>query len=122
MSIVKPVWRWLALALLLSCGALAFHVAAQPADRVIRIAVKKFDYTPNEIRLKKGVPVVLEFSNTDMMMGFSVPDLKTRADLPPGKVTRVRIVPDKAGTFAFFCDIFCGTGHEDMTGTIVVED
>jgi cytochrome c oxidase subunit 2 len=122
MNILKQGWRRLALTLLFACGAVAFHVAAQPADRVVKIAVKKFDYTPNEIRLKKGVPVVLEFSNTDMMMGFSVPDLKTRADLPPGKVTRVRIVPDKAGTFAFFCDIFCGTGHEDMNGTIVVED
>jgi cytochrome c oxidase subunit 2 len=33
----------------------------------------------------------------------------------------VRIVPDKAGTFAFHCDVFCGDGHEGMTGEIVVE-
>ena len=65
-------------------------------------------------------PVVLEFTDTDVIMGFSAPDLGARTDILPGKVTRVRIVPGKAGTFAFFCDIFCGTGHEDMTGTITV--
>jgi cytochrome c oxidase subunit 2 len=31
-------------------------------------------------------------------------------------------VPDKVGTFPFHCDIFCGEGHEDMTGKFVVTD
>ena len=55
-------------------------------------------------------------------MGFSVPDFHARADILPDKVARLRIVPDKTGTFTFVCDIFCGTGHEDMEGTIVVEE
>jgi cytochrome c oxidase subunit 2 len=33
----------------------------------------------------------------------------------------VTLTPDKAGSFTFFCDIFCGDGHEDMEGTLVVE-
>ncbi len=114
----------LAAALVLALGIVAagMHVAAQPAEQVIHIAVKKFDYTPNEIKLKKGVPVVLEFSPAEVAMGFNAPDLKLRTDIFPGKVTRLRIVPDRSGTFSFFCDIFCGSGHEEMTGTIVVED
>jgi hypothetical protein len=36
--------------------------------------------------------------------------------------TLVRFVPDKVGVIAFFCDIFCGSGHEDMSGTITVVD
>lgn len=115
----RSVRMW-AVAVALGVGVVGLRAAAQPADQVIKIGVKKFDYTPNEIRLKKGVPVVLEFTNADVIMGFSAPDLGARADILPGKVTRLRIVPGKAGTFAFFCDIFCGTGHEDMTGTITV--
>ena len=75
-----------------------------------------------EIRLKKGVPVVIEFENDSIIMGFSAPDLGVRTDIVPGKVTRLRIVPTKSGTFPFFCDIFCGSGHEDMTGTISVRE
>jgi len=110
----------IAVAFFIGVGAGAAHVAAQPNEQVIKITAKKFDYTPNHITLKKGVPVVLEFTTADVLMGFNVPDLGARADIVPGKVVRVRIVPDKAGTFTFFCDIFCGSGHEDMTGTITV--
>jgi len=110
----------IAVAVFLGLGGVAAHVAAQPGQQVIRIVAKKFDYTPNQITLKKGVPVVLELSSADVLMGFNAPDLHVRADIVPGQVTRVRIVPDKTGTFAFFCDIFCGSGHENMTGTINV--
>jgi len=101
-------------------GVGAVRVAAQPAEQVIKITAKKFDYTPNRITLKKGVPVVLEFTSADVLMGFNTPDLNARTDIMPGQIARVRIVPDKAGTFTFFCDIFCGSGHENMTGTITV--
>lgn len=101
-------------------GVGAARVVAQPAEQVIKIMARKFDYTPNHITLKKGVPVVLEFTTADVLMGFNTPDLGARADIVPGQVARVRLTPDKVGTFAFFCDIFCGSGHENMTGTITV--
>jgi cytochrome c oxidase subunit 2 len=66
------------------------------------------------------VPVVLELTTADILMGFSAPDFDVRADIVPGKVARVRLKPDKVGTFAFLCDIFCGSGHETMNGTITV--
>jgi len=100
----------------------AAYVAAEPAEQVIRVVAKRFDYTPGEIRLRKGVPVVLEFTTQDVVMGFSAPDFQTRTDIVPGKAARVRLVPDKTGSFVFHCDIFCGTGHEDMVGTIVVTE
>ena len=72
------------------------------------------------IALEKGVPVVLELTSADVIMGFSVPDFQARADIIPGRVARLRLVPDKEGTFTFLCDIFCGSGHETMNGTITV--
>lgn len=98
----------------------AVSAAAAPSEQVIKITSKKFDYMPNQITLKKNVPVILELIATDVVMGFNAPDLGVRADIVPGKITRVRIVPGKTGSFVFFCDIFCGSGHEDMAGTITV--
>jgi len=95
--------------------------AAEPKEKVIKIVARRFTYTPNKLMLKKGVPVVLELTSADVLMGFSAPDFDTRADIIPGKVARVRLNPDKVGTFTFLCDIFCGSGHETMSGTIVVE-
>jgi cytochrome c oxidase subunit 2 len=43
-----------------------------------------------------------------------------RVDIKPGAVEKVRFVPDKIGNFTFLCDVFCGYGHEEMSGTIKV--
>lgn len=91
-------------------------------ERVIKIVAQRFTYTPKEIILKKGEPVRLAFTSLDFIHGFNVPDLHIRADLPPGKITTVHLTPDKAGTYDFICDNFCGAGHEDMGGRIIVKD
>ena len=109
-------------ATVIGLASFGVYVSAQPAEEVIKVTAKRFDYTPAEIKLKKGVPVVLEFTSQDVVMGFNVPDLHARTDIVPGVVTRVRLVPDKVGTFEFHCDIFCGSGHEEMSGTIVVTE
>lgn len=107
----------------------AFAVVTSTADQagqqgqVVKITAKKFEYSPNEIRIKTGVPTVFEFTSLDRVHGFTVPDLGgIRATIEPGKVTRVTILAPKAGTYEFHCDLFCGDGHEGMTGKIIVED
>jgi len=98
----------------------ATRLLAQPAEEVIRITARKFVFLPREITLKKGVPVVLEFVAPEVVMGFSAPDLKVRTDIIPGEVARLRLVPRNTGSFDFLCDIFCGDGHEGMSGKIHV--
>ncbi len=115
---------------LLICSVMATFIAvvfggqliAAENEQVIQIAAKRFEYTPKEISVKKGVPVVLEFTSQDRLHGFSCPGLNIRTDIPPGKVSTLRFVPDKAGTFPFHCDNFCGSGHEGMKGTITVTE
>jgi cytochrome c oxidase subunit 2 len=99
----------------------ALAIAAE-AEQVIQITAKRFVYSPKDITVKKGQPVVLEFTSLDRLHGFSCPDLGIRSDVPPGKVTKLRFVPQKVGTFPFHCDNFCGSGHEGMTGTITVKE
>lgn len=101
-------------------GLLAPFLEAQPEERVIKVVAKRFDYTPSEIHLKKGMPVTLELTSLDVVMGFNAPDFGVRSDVLPGAVSRVRFTPDKVGRFAFQCDIFCGAGHEEMAGVMVV--
>ena len=113
--------RLLALGVVSAVGAVfGASGLAQAKDRVIRVTARKFVFLPREIRLKKGVPVVLEFVTADVVMGFNAPDFKVRADIIPGQLARVRLVPEKSGTFVFLCDIFCGEGHEGMSGQIHV--
>jgi cytochrome c oxidase subunit 2 len=95
---------------------------ADEAEQIIKITAKRYEYNPSTITMKKGIPVALELTSLDRLHGFSCPGLGIRSDIPPGKVTTLRFVPQKAGTFPFHCDNFCGSGHEGMTGTIIVTE
>ena len=95
---------------------------AVPVERVIHITAKNFQFSPDSITLKKGEPVVFEISSGDRKHGFSLRGFGVRTDVLPGEVSRIRLTPDKAGTFTFSCDVFCGDGHEEMTGTVIVTE
>jgi len=94
--------------------------AGDPYERVVHVVARKFSYSPGVIEVQLGVPVVIELTSADRDHGFSVPELGIRIDVEPGKTARVRVVPQKVGTFDFHCDVFCGSGHEEMAGRIVV--
>ena len=107
-------------AALVGGAILGVRVLAQPPPRVIPVIARKFVFIPSEITLKKGEMVTIELTSPDVVMGFNAPDFKVRADIVPGQVARVTFTPDKTGRFTFLCDIFCGDGHEGMSGTLVV--
>jgi cytochrome c oxidase subunit 2 len=108
----------LAVGVAAAAGPLA--ILAQPKPRIIPIQARKFTYEPAEVTLKLNEPVVFRLTTADVVMGFSVPDFKVRGTIIPGQVTEVAMTPDKVGEFIFLCDVFCGTGHENMEGTIFV--
>ena len=100
-------------------AAASSDVAAQ--EKIIQVTAEKFKFTPAVIELKLGEPVVLELTTLDRKHGFQISDLNVDESIEPGKVTRVRIVPDKPATYDFHCSIFCGSGHEEMAGEIIVK-
>jgi cytochrome c oxidase subunit 2 len=94
--------------------------SAASGEQVIKVTAKKFEFSPSVITVHLNIPVVLEFTSLDRLHGFALPDLKLEAEIKPGETTRLRFIPDKLGTFPFHCNRFCGSGHEDMNGQIVV--
>jgi cytochrome c oxidase subunit 2 len=109
-------------AVLVSGLGIYIEANALPPERVIHITAKDFAFSPDSITLKKGEPVVFEISSGDRKHGFSLRAFGVRSDVLPGKVSRIRFTPEKTGKFSFSCDVFCGDGHEEMTGTVVVTD
>ena len=103
----------------LAGAAVGASVFAQ-SPRVIKVVARKWVFLPSDIALKKGEPVTFELTAPEVVMGFNAPDFKVRTDIIPGQVAKVTFTPDKAGSFTFLCDIFCGDGHETMHGTLIV--
>lgn len=94
------------------------QAADQP--KVIEITAKRFAFTPDNITLKKGEPVVLRLTSEDVTHGFFVRALKVDELITPGKPVEVKVNPQTAGTFTVICHHFCGAGHGNMKMTVTV--
>jgi cytochrome c oxidase subunit 2 len=104
----------------LAAAAASTALVRAQGPRIVKVKAFRWQFDPNNIQLKAGEPVLFELTTADVFMGFSIPDFKVRADIVPGKVNTLALTPDKRGTFTFLCDVFCGDGHETMSGTLVV--
>lgn len=118
---VRPVSVARRRLLLALAGAVVLPATGSRAAGTLRITAEKFKFTPQEIRLKRGVTVELELVSLDRLHGFSVPDFGVRADVIPGRTVRLEITPTRAGEFTFVCDNFCGDDHDEMSGKLVVD-
>lgn len=92
------------------------------AVQEIKVTAKQFSFAPNPIAVKKGVPVKLLVTATDVEHGFSLPAFGINKNLPVGQEVAIEFIPDKAGSFPFFCSVFCGSGHGGMSGSLTVTE
>jgi cytochrome c oxidase subunit II len=109
----------LASALLLLSAAPGTGSGSEP--RIVEITARRFAFTPAEVALAKGEPVILRLRSLDVTHGFFQRALGIDAEIEPGKVTDVAITPREAGRFLTICDHFCGSGHANMKVLFVVE-
>ena len=115
-------WRKSAFAIIAIAAALQSSAFATSQPQVIEIKAKKYEFSPSEITLKKGEPVVLRLSSEDRTHGFMVKSLKIDTDIVAGRDTDIAVTPDQAGEYVVICDHYCGTGHGGMKMTVKVVD
>jgi len=82
-------------------------------------------FEPREITVKKDVPVritasVREIDSKYSAHGFSIKEFGVNENLPVNETTVIEFTPDKAGSFVFFCSVFCGQGHVGQAGILHV--
>lgn len=89
-------------------------------ERTIHMGVRQYAWDPNELRVKEGELVRLVIHNADVMHGIAIPALGVNEDIPEEGAV-VEFIAGKRGTFEFFCAVYCGVGHMEMQGRIIVE-
>ena len=96
--------------------SLAFFAANGQSSAPLRIEIEagRFSYSPSEITLKKGEPVVLVLTSRDVTHGLAIKDLGVKAEIKKGQTVEVELTPTKVGTFRGKCSHFCGKGHGSM--------
>jgi cytochrome c oxidase subunit 2 len=77
---------------------------------------------PNgELHLPLGKPVKVLLRSIDVLHDFYVPEIRAKMDLVPGIVTYFWFTPTKTGAFEILCVAYCGIGHPQMRGRLVIE-
>ena len=88
----------------------------------IQVTLRKYEFSPGSLRVRKGEQVKLVMSAADHDHGFKLADFDINQKIPKGTTVVVEFTADKAGTFQFRCSSVCGLGHRGMKGTLVVEE
>ena len=101
-------------------AALCGCAKKQPSER-INITMKKYEFIPPEVHVKRGQRVVFVVTSADKQHGFHVDAFGINEPVQKGQTAEVEFLSDKTGTFPINCSIICGSGHDDMTGKIIVE-
>jgi plastocyanin len=90
-------------------------------SQIINVEGGMYYFKPNEIKVKKGVPVKIVFSNVGGNHDFVIDELNVKSKLiGSGQTDTVEFTPDKIGTFEFYCSV---GNHRamGMKGILVVE-
>lgn len=93
----------------------------KPVTRTVNMTAKQWVFEPARVIVNQGDTVVLNITSVDVDHGFSLSAFGVNVKLAPNTTETVTFVADKKGSFTFSCNVFCGSGHGSMKGTLVVE-
>jgi cytochrome c oxidase subunit 2 len=91
-----------------------------PVERV-QITAKRYEFSPDPIRVKQGSHVILEAESLDVTHGLAIGDYGIDVTLPPHQKVTVEFYAKDAGEYPIHCSEFCGLRHLKMRGKLVVE-
>lgn len=132
------------LALLLAAfaaGGVALFFMKRPADKPgefsVEMTARDSRFKPAEIRVAVGTRVKIRIRSVDRDHGIAfklVPEGQPEGSAPglrfsklnpdwilkKGSEHEIEFVAERAGSYEFACSVFCGMGHAQMLGRVIV--
>lgn len=106
------------------------RVSFGDVDRAVYVEAEKYRFTPGTAEpIRVGLDERVGIAATALDEGYHsghglyVPADAYDVDLQatPGGADSTTFLADEAGEFELRCDVYCGEGHDEMTGRLVVE-
>jgi cytochrome c oxidase subunit II len=103
---------------------------APMAGNVIDVQASMSGFDQTEIRVKVGKPVTIRLTSLDNehhtdgggKHQWAVDELGVDIIAQPESSNTMSFIPEKAGTYTFYCDICCGgKANPTMSGQLIVE-
>jgi cytochrome c oxidase subunit 2 len=97
---------------------------AKPEPKVFEVVARRFAFEPATIEVVEGDSVRLLVRSADGPHGVEIKAFKVKKAVPRAKPgdepVVIEFVASAPGEYPVLCSEYCGNGHKDMTGTLVV--
>jgi cytochrome c oxidase subunit 2 len=97
---------------------------AAPDPKIFEVVASRYAFDPATIEVTEGDRVRLVVRSADGPHGVEIKQFKVKKAVPRAKPgdspVTIEFVASAAGTYPILCSEYCGNGHKDMTGTLVV--
>jgi cytochrome c oxidase subunit 2 len=111
------------LGVLIGGGVTQSRAAASQSTepRIVEVVVRRYAFEPATIEAVEGERLRVLVRSADGPHGFEIKKFKVSKEIPRGTdPVTIEFTASEAGTFPILCSLFCGDGHGDMKGTLVV--
>lgn len=85
------------------------------------IVAQIWQFSPDEIRVPAGSEVTFRVASIDVIHGFFIENTQVNAMIIPGQITEVTQEFSEPGEYLLICHEYCGIGHHNMWGRVIVE-
>jgi cytochrome c oxidase subunit II len=95
--------------------------AAASAPREIPVVAKRFTFEPARVEVTEGERIRLVVTSGDGVHGVEIKKFKVNKKVPRGgEAVTIDFVASAPGQYPILCSEYCGNGHEEMKGMLVV--
>ena len=96
-------------------------LAQATEPRTIEITARRFAFEPSEIQATVGERLQLVVRSADGVHGLELKKLKIKKEIPRGgEPVTIDFTATTEGSFPILCSEYCGNGHNDMSGMLIV--
>jgi cytochrome c oxidase subunit 2 len=129
---LEVIWTAVPAIILVALCSYAYVVlhdieTAEAREMRVRVVGEQFTWTffypgegggkeiaSNQLYVPKGTQVRFDVQSKDVLHDFWVPAFRLKIDAVPGITTRIRVKPERNGTYPVVCAELCGLGHSVM--------
>ncbi|HVF92567.1 MAG TPA: DUF5777 family beta-barrel protein, partial [Blastocatellia bacterium] len=88
----------------------------------IKVIAKRFAFEPKKITVREGDRVKLVVTSVDVDHGIAIEGLGIDRVVKARQTREIEFTASRAGRFRIYCSVFCGDGHPDMDGELIVTE
>ena len=84
------------------------------------VVARSFVFQPDPIEVPEGSTVNFYVTSPDVIHGFQLAGTNVNTMVIPGEVAEITVEFDEPGEYGIVCNEYCGAGHHDMEGELIV--